>query len=532
MTETSHASFSTSPASAVDALHAEEVRRTRTFLRAGGIFVAGVVLALPVLPGDRRIAIALAITAGAGLLVASWLYRRLADPARYGQGPMVGLAFLAVACGQLGILYTGAFSAAPLAVALGLYFFCRTEHRASAIAIYVLAAGMHAVEVGLVIGGVIEDPGFYPINKEASIQAQLAGQVNLQFAYGLVFWLARITRKSSLRAIDQLQKATRLAAQRDVQVAELRRDLAKVLEVGGPGRFTEHVFGTWKLGNVIGRGAMGEVYEAVNPAGEEAAVKLIRRELLGDHRQLERFLREVRVAGAIQSPHVVRVIEAAPSTDALPYLVMERLRGHTLSELLRKEPLDKAELGALVAQTCRVLELAQAAGVVHRDLKPQNLFRCHDGGWKVLDFGIAQLDDGSGTLTRGGVIGTPAYMAPEQAKGEPVDHRADVYSLGAVIYRCVTGRAPFVAPDSAAVLYAVAHELPLRPSAIAPSVTPAVERVLALALAKNRSDRFATATVLGLAFARALRDEPDHLADVGDAWSEPEPVTRASADKL
>ena len=524
VTELSHSSFSTSPGSAIEALHAEEVRRTRAFLRSGCVFVAGTVVALPVLPGDRRIAMALAIAATIGLVGSAWLYRRISDPTRYGQAAMVGLAFIAVACGQLGILYTGAFSAAPLAVALGLYFFCRTEHRASAIAIYVLAAGSHAVEVLLITAGVIDDPGFYPISNEASSEAQIAGQLNLQLAYGLVFWLARITRRSSLRSIEQLQRATRLAAQRDVQVAELRRDLAKVLEVGGPGRFSEHQFGAWKLGNVIGRGAMGEVYEATNATtGDEAAVKLIRRELLGDPRQLERFLRETRVS--IPSVHVVRVIEAAPSTEALPYLVMERLRGHTLSELQRSgETIDRRELGTLVAHTCRVLELAQAAGIVHRDLKPQNLFRCDDGTWKVLDFGIAQLGDGSGTLTRGGVIGTPAYMAPEQAKGESVDHRADIYSLGAVIYRCLVGRAPFVASDSAAVLYAVAHERPLRPSAIVPGVSPAIERVLALALAKSKTDRFATATELALAFARALRDEPDHLADVEDAWREPEPA--------
>jgi serine/threonine-protein kinase len=434
---------------------------------------------------------------------------------------MVVLAFLAVACSLIGILYAGAFSAACLAVALGLYFFCRTEHLSSAIAIYVFAAGGHAIEVLLVVTGVIDDPGFYPINSDASFSAQIAGQLNLQFAYALVFWLARITRQSSLRAIEQLQKATRLAAQRDVQVAELRRDLAKVLEVGAPGRFTEHVFGSWKLGNVIGRGSMGEVYEAVNPAGDEAAVKLIRRELLSDPKQLERFFRETRIASAIQSPHVVKVIEAAPSTDALPYLVMEKLAGHTLSELLRKGPIGKDELAALVAQICRVLDLAREAGIVHRDIKPQNLFRCTDGTWKLLDFGIAQQGDGSGTLTRGGVIGTPVYMAPEQAKGEPVDHRADVYALGAVLYRCVTGRAPFSAADSAAVLYAVAHEKPLRPSAIA-KVSPAVDRVLALALAKARADRFATTTEFGLAFARALRNEPDHLADLANAWSEPD----------
>lgn len=527
MSELSQASFSTSPGSAVDALRAEEVRRTRAFLRAGNIFVAGVIVGIPFLPGDRRIAIALATVSVIGLAVSTWLYRRISDPQQYRQGPMVLLAFIAVAAGLLGILYAGAFSAACLAVALGLYFFCRTEHLSSAIAIYVFAAGGHALEVLLVVTGVIDDPGFYPINSEASFSAQIAGQLNLQFAYALVFWLARITRNSSLRAIEQLQKATRLAAQRDVQVAELRRDLAKVLEVGAPGRFTEHVFGTWKLGNLLGRGAMGEVYEAVNPAGDEAAVKLIRRELLTDPKQIERFLRETRIAGAIKSPHVVRVIEAAPSTDALPYLVMERLRGHTLSELLRQgKTIDKRELGGMIAQICRVLDLAHEAAIVHRDIKPQNLFRCTDGTWKLLDFGIAQMGDGSGTLTRGGVIGTPAYMAPEQAKGESVDHRADVYSIGAVIYRCLTGRAPFVAADSAAMLYAVAHERPLRPSSISanPVITPAVERVLALALSKQRADRFATTTELSLAFARALRDEPDHLADVGAAWSEPEAV--------
>jgi hypothetical protein len=518
MTSTSWSgSQATSPSSAVDAMYADEIRRTRGFMRVGWVFALAVLIAIPILPGSRTLAYALAAAMIASLAGSVWMYRRLADEARDHQLPMVVLAFLAVVCGQLGILYTGAFSAAPLAVALGLYFFCRTEHAGSAIAIYVLAAGGHGLEVVLVVTGVIDDPGFYPINQTASIEAQIAGQLNLQFAYALVFWLARITRKSSLRAIEQLQKATRLAAQRDVQVAELRRDLAKVLEVGGPGRFTDHQLGPWKLGNVLGRGSMGEVYEATGPSGE-AAVKVIRRELLGDPRNLERFLREVRVAGSIASPHVVRVLETGPSTEALPHLVMERLRGETLHELLRKGPLGSEDLAALVAQIGGVLELAREAGVVHRDLKPQNLFRCTDGTWKVLDFGIAQLDDGSGTLTRGGVVGTPAYMAPEQAKGEPVDHRADIYALGAVIYRCLTGRAPFVAPDSAAVLYAVAHEAPARPSTLA-KVEPAIERVLAVALVKSRDERFATARELVEAFAAARRGEL--LERRGVEWSEP-----------
>jgi serine/threonine-protein kinase len=518
----------TPPGSAVEALHAEEVRRTRGFLRVSWVFALAVLAALPVLPGDQRIAYGLAVAVALGLAGSVWMYGWLADPTRYSPLKMSALAILAVVCGQLGILYTGAFSAAPLAVVLGLYFFCRTEHVGLAIAIYALAAGGHGIEVILVVSGVIDDPGFYPINPEASIEAQIAGQANLQFAYALVFWLARITRKSSLRSIEQLQRAVRLAAQRDVQVAELRRDLARALEVGGPGRFTDHQMGAWKLGMVIGRGSMGEVYEATHATtGEQGAVKLLRRELLGDPRALERFLREVRVAKAISSRHVVRVIEAEPGgAGGLPYLVMERLHGETLHEILRRGgTLETGELARLVEQVAGVLEQARGAGIVHRDIKPQNLFRDDTGDWKILDFGIALLDDSSGTLTRGGVIGTPAYMAPEQARGEPVDHRADLYALAAVMYRCITGRAPFVKADTPAVLYAVAHELPLRPSWVTKRILPAIEHVLALGMAKSREKRFSTAAELASAFAAARRDElaPELVERASELpWSEPE----------
>jgi hypothetical protein len=167
-------------------------------------------------------------------------------------------------CGQLGILYVGAFSAAPVMVALGLYFFCRTESTASAIAIYAIAAGAHAVEACLVITGALRDPGFYPVGHHASIPAQIAGQLCLQVAYSLCFWLARATRRTSLDAIAGLQRATRIAAQREVQLAELRRDLARAREVGAPGRFTDHTVGSWQLGNVLGCGAMARVYEAAH----------------------------------------------------------------------------------------------------------------------------------------------------------------------------------------------------------------------------------------------------------------------------
>jgi serine/threonine-protein kinase len=198
------------------------------------------------------------------------------------------------------------------------------------------------------------------------------------------------------------------------------------------------------------------------------------------------------------------VLQASTPNDPVPFLAMERLRGQTLGDVLRKGgTLPASSLGQLVRQIGGVLELARAAGIVHRDLKPHNLFVTDDGTWKVLDFGIALLADSSGTLTRGAILGTPAYMAPEQAAGKQVDHRADVYALGAVIYRCVTGRQPFTATDTPALLYQVIHEPPPAPSTIV-ACSPELDAALTRALAKNPDDRFATAAELVAAIADAL----------------------------
>ena len=523
--------------SAADALRDEEVQRTRTFLRLGGIVAAGTAIAILVAPGDRRIAAALLASLAIAVAGSAWIYRGLGTTATYRVRSLHALAFAAIGCGLLGTLYVGAFSAAPLIVALGVLWFCRTEHVASAIAVYLLAAGSHAALVILVLTGAIDDPGFYPVRRDCSIEARITGQLIVQQAYGICFLLARMTRRSSLRAIEQLQRATRLAAQGDAQVAELRSDLDRALQIGGPGRFTGHVLGDWKLGAVLGRGAMGEVYAASQVAtGAPAAVKLVRRELLGDPRHVERFLREVRIAGAIDTPHVVKVLDASTPHDPLPFLVMERLRGVTLGEILRAGPLSGDPLLAMVAQIGEALDRTRDAGVVHRDLKPNNLFRCDAGGsagsatgtWKVLDFGIALLGDSSGTLTRGAAIGTPTYMAPEQARGELVDHRADLYALGAVIYRCLTGRMPFVARDTPAVLYAVVHTMPVRPSALA-AVSPHVEAFLQIALAKPRDARFTSGAELAMALSAAAQGAlPDLLIRrarrLGQqlAWAEPD----------
>jgi serine/threonine-protein kinase len=204
------------------------------------------------------------------------------------------------------------------------------------------------------------------------------------------------------------------------------------------------------------------------------------------------------------------VLDASTPEDPIPFLAMERLHGHSLGDLLRKKAqLSRQRVIQLVTQIAGVLELAAKQDLVHRDIKPHNLFLDEQGGqgvWKMLDFGVASLGESSGTLTQGAVVGTPTYMAPEQAKGLSVDTRADVYALAAVVYRAVTGQVPFVGRDTPSLLYAVVHVMPLRPGAIA-SVSPAMEAVLAVGLAKNREQRFQTAAELAAAVDAADRGE-------------------------
>jgi len=495
----------TAMTTAADALRDEELDRTRGFIRVGWAIAVGAILATLALPGDPRIGRPLVVAIAATAVLSGIVYRRLTVATALRSPLMTLLALACSGCGVLAMLYSGYFGGAPLMLALGVYFFGRTERRGAAIAIFVLVTGSHAILAVLIMSGVIVDPGFAPLRPSVNVQAQLAGIGCAMFGYGMAFWLARSTRSASLRSIDELQKATQIAAMRLAQLDEARDDLDRALKIGGPGQFTRAVVGSWELGFVLGRGGMGEVYEATHvDTDAPAAVKLLRRELLIDKTHVERFLREVRAASALDSPHVVRTLDASGPDDPIPFLAMERLRGDPLSSMLRGSgTLDRVLVIDLVQQLSRVLELARAAGMVHRDIKPPNIFRTDDGLWKLLDFGVAVLGDSSGTLTQGGVIGTPGYMAPEQAKGEGVDHRADVYGVGAVVYRCLTGRAPFSGPDHASVLYAMVHMAAVRPSALAP-VAPDVDRVLAIALAKKRSDRFESAAELGDALTSAF----------------------------
>ncbi|HEX4416958.1 MAG TPA: protein kinase [Kofleriaceae bacterium] len=494
---------------AADALRAEEIERTRLFIRMGWPLSA--VAAASVLVIDAPPVLAALFIAGMvlGMVVSAGYHRAFADPRNYTERALMTLAVICVINGQLAVVMYGAFTASPLMIVIGIHFVARTEAERVARWIFATAVISYAAIAIAITSGAVADPGVFASDRPVSRATLATGACFVLAACWLAYYTARQFRHASLAAIEDLQRATRVASQREALMAELRVDLERAL-LAGPGRHTDQVIGRFQLGPVIGRGAMGEVYAATDLAAAPAApaaIKLLRRELAADPEQRARFARELRAGRAIASPHVARVLDGSADA-ALPFLAMERLHGHTLAELLRREPrLDAPALLALCRQVAAGLDAAAAAGVVHRDVKPHNLWFGDDGAWKVLDFGVA-LIAGDPAADERGVIGTPHYMAPEQAQRRRADPRSDLHALGAVVYRCATGRQPFDAADPAALLYAVVHRMPVRPGALA-ELPADVDRWCAIALAKPPADRFATGAAMADALAAALAGELD-----------------------
>lgn len=490
---------------AAAALRDEEVERTRLFIRMGWVLSIAVMGTVPFVQAPFAMSVALVAGLVIGMIVSFGLHQAFADPERYTERSLLALAIICCVNGNIAVMYYGAFTAAPLVIMVGIHFVARTE--AVRVAQWILASAvvLYTAIAVLIISGLIDDPGVFASNRPIERTPLLIATVFVLGTFLLAYETARMFRLVSLAAIEDLQRATRLASEREALMDELRADLERALKIGGPGRYTDQIVGGYKLGVVLGRGAIGEVYAAIHvESNEAAAVKLLRREMLADPTQVARFLREARASSMVDSPHVVRVLAASEPDAALPFLAAERLQGQTLADLLRAEP---RLAGDALVELCRHvgagLDAAAAANVVHRDLKPQNLM--HDGAvWKILDFGVATFAEDSGALTRGEAIGTPHYMSPEQAQGKAVDARADLYALGAIAYRCLTGRYLYQAADTTAMLYAIVHKRPARPGAIS-ELPVDVDRWCAIALAKSPDDRFGSGRALSDALSDALR---------------------------
>jgi serine/threonine-protein kinase len=224
---------------------------------------------------------------------------------------------------------------------------------------------------------------------------------------------------------------------------------------------------------------------------------------------LARFEQEAKAAATIKSPHIVQVLDFGQDAEGRPYMAMELLRGEELGRRLeRVGRLELDEVKVIVAETCKALTKAHAAGFIHRDLKPENIFLCaEDDGFsvKILDFGLAKAQDGSLQMTGAGeLVGTPHFMSPEQARGKPVDHRTDIYSLGVVTYQCLTGRLPFgdkqALPD---LLVAITQKEPPLASVHRADLPAGVVTWLFRCLQKDPAARFSSAKEMAETFVNA-----------------------------
>ncbi|HET9993677.1 MAG TPA: serine/threonine-protein kinase [Kofleriaceae bacterium] len=490
----------TTISSAVDALARDEVLRTRNFCFMGIAIAAGGLAAIPFLPGgyyETRIFIGFILVALVGI---AYLLHRTRNPATFHDGPGVAISwYIAALAVNTAVPYFGPFSPAAILLLIGIYFVGLGASRALAIAVYLTAAVTQAVSAGLAIAR-IADPGIIR-GDYLTIEVQIICQGLIQMVYAATFFIARSSRRASLVTLGELQAAIRGVAQREALLQEAREELRRALG-SGRGRFSDQTIGHYRLGDVIGRGAMGEVYDGIDTlTNQPVAVKMLSQTSLGNTHHVQRFLRELKTAASVDSPNVVRVLDIGE--EPLPHLVMERLRGRDLSSILReKRVLPPKTVIEILQQVGAGITTAGAAGVIHRDLKPQNVFLA-DTTWKILDFGVSRLADTGDTLTAGHLIGTPAYMAPEQARGAQVDHRADLYALAAIAYRCLVGHAPLSGGELADLLYRVVHDAPRRPSFLA-QLPADVDLALAIGLAKRPDDRFHTAGELAASVAAAL----------------------------
>ncbi len=305
----------------------------------------------------------------------------------------------------------------------------------------------------------------------------------------------------------------------DVSAGSLLREIARIEDVAPspiarlrPGE----LLGPYRIVRAIGRGAMGVVYEADDAErSRRVALKVVPAPRPGDDPQRWRFLREARAATAVVHANVAAAYRAG-NDRGLDYLAMEYVPGITLRAAIRKRggPFEVSEALRIGEAIARGVGKAHRLGIVHRDLKPENVMISDAGGVKVLDFGLAKQlappddpgggpPDGCETTLSGDILGTPAYMSPEQSTGDAVDARSDVFALGVVLYELVTGARPFAGGNRAELFLAIGGDEPAPPSAANPRVGPAFDAIVLRCLRKVAGERFASGGEVADALADA-----------------------------
>lgn len=272
--------------------------------------------------------------------------------------------------------------------------------------------------------------------------------------------------------------------------------------------------GVYQIMEEVGRGGMASVYRAYQSSlNRYVAIKVLPPQLAYDEEFVHRFLREARAAASLNHPNIVTVHDVGEQ-DGLYYIVMEFLEGQTLKDLIQREGALSPERAArILAQVAAALDYAHQRGFVHRDIKPANIFVGPDGRVKLTDFGIARAASEVEQLTRTGMlVGTPEYMAPEQAAGNPIDHRTDLYALGVVLYQMMTGQVPHRGTTPHSILHAIIYDPPPPPRQLNAAVPPTIEKVILKALAKQPGDRYQKGADMAAALrAASTAHYPDSL---------------------
>jgi len=252
--------------------------------------------------------------------------------------------------------------------------------------------------------------------------------------------------------------------------------------------------GRYQISGKLGKGAMGLVYKGVDPAiNRPVALKTIRLDFVNDPEEMaelkERLYREAQAAGKLSHPNIVTIYDVG-SEGPLQYIAMEYLEGRTLEDMIKKKTkFNYRILSQIIIQICSALQYAHEQGIVHRDIKPANIMILKDYRVKVMDYGIARIDTSSMTKT-GIAMGTPNYISPEQLKGQKSDHRADIFSLGVVMYEMLLGRRPFKGENITSLIYTIINQEPDRPSDINPQIPLLFDHVIMKALQKDPSQRY------------------------------------------
>ncbi len=277
-------------------------------------------------------------------------------------------------------------------------------------------------------------------------------------------------------------------------------------------------YGRYEIVKELGKGNMGVVYQAHDPNIDRmVALKVLRPDRVADQALVARFMKEAKAIGRLSHPGIVTVYDVGKDRDTV-YIAMEYVTGRPLDEVIRSGGLTTTEQAVeVVRQVAEALDYAHSKGIVHRDVKPSNIIIDDGKTTKLTDFGIAHMEDpAAGTMTQAGeILGTPAYMSPEQVKGQSVDGRSDLFSLGVILYELVVGQRPFGGNNLAAIFHSIAQQEPKAPAEIDPFVSKRLSDTIVKAIAKDPEQRFQSGREMSKALQAAVRGQGGTGAETG-----------------